>query len=173
MEKFSNSVVLPEELPQLQPAPFQGLNRRYLTILYVRIAIVFLFLTGGFIAYLFFLEENFSPVVSYLIAAGIVLISAFLVVITKLGFPRKGYLVREKDVSYQRGLITYSVTSVPLNRIQHVELSQGVLAKMLDLSAVKIYTAGGTSSDLAIPGLHAEEARKLKAHLSDKINEHE
>ncbi|MFW6246478.1 MAG: PH domain-containing protein, partial [Tangfeifania sp.] len=74
---------------------------------------------------------------------------------------------------FQRGLITYKVTSVPLNRIQHVEINQGVLAKILGLSSVNIYTAGGTSSDLSIPGLREEEAQKLKAFLSGKISDHE
>ena len=173
MENFSNSVILPEDLPELQPSPFQGLDRKYLIILYIRIALVFLFLTAGFVAFLLFAEGNFPTAVTYALAAGILLVVAFMTVVAVLGFPRKGYLVRERDVSYQRGLITYRVTSVPLNRIQHVELSQGVLAKLLDLSAVKIYTAGGTSSDLSIPGLKTEEAAKLKAHLSEKVNEHE
>jgi len=54
-----------------------------------------------------------------------------------------------------------------------VEVNQGVLGKMLQLSSVKIYTAGGTSSDLTIPGLSEPEARKMKAFLSGKISEHE
>ncbi|MFW5831618.1 MAG: PH domain-containing protein [Prolixibacteraceae bacterium] len=173
MENFTNSVILPENLPELKPADFRGLHRNYLTILFVRIAVVFLFLAGGFVVFFLFAKENFASYVFYLVAAGIVFITAYLVVVTILGFPRKGYLLREKDVSYQHGLITHTVTSVPLNRIQHVEVSQGVLAKILNLSAVKIYTAGGTSSDLFIPGLQTDEAQKLKHFLSDKINEHE
>ena len=173
MENFSNSVILPENLPELEPADFNGLHRNYLTILYMRVAIVFMLLSGGFVAFLLLTKDAFPPYAIYLIPAGILLITAFLLVITVKGFPRKGYLVRERDVSYQQGLITYNVTSVPLNRIQHVEVSQGVLAKMLGLSTVRIYTAGGSSSDLAIPGLQQDEAQKLKAYLSEKINEHE
>ena len=63
----------------------------------------------------------------------------FSVVIIILGFTKKGYLVREKDISFQRGLITYKQTSVTFNRIQHVEVSQGVLAKIFKLSTIKIY----------------------------------
>jgi len=173
MENFTNSVVLPENLPEIEPGKFTGLNRKFLTILYVRILIVFLILAGGLIAFVSLAEETISGKFIYLIAGAILLIIAYSAVITTLGFPKKGYLIREKDVSFQRGLITYRVTSVPLNRIQHVEVNQGVLAKMLQLSSVKIYTAGGTSSDLTIPGLSEPEALKLKAFLSGKISEHE
>ena len=173
MENFTNSVVLPENLPEIEPGKFTGLNRKFLTILYVRILIVFLILAGGLIAFVSLAEETISGKFIYLIAGAILLIIAYSAVITTLGFPKKGYLIREKDVSFQRGLITYRVTSVPLNRIQHVEVNQGVLAKMLQLSSVKIYTAGGTSSDLTIPELSEPEALKLKAFLSGKISEHE
>lgn len=173
MENFTNSVVSPENLPEIEPGKFTGLNRKYLTILYLRILIVFLILAGGLIAFVSLAEETLPEKFIYLIAGVILIIIAYSAVITTLGFPKKGYLIREKDVSFQRGLITYRVTSVPLNRIQHVEVNQGVLGKILQLSSVKIYTAGGTSSDLTIPGVTEPEALKLKAFLSGKISEHE
>jgi len=173
MENFTNSVVLPGNLPEIEPEKFTGLNRKYLTVLYARILIVFLILAGGLIAFVSLADETVPGKFIYLIAGAILLIISYSAVITTLGFPKKGYLIREKDVSFQRGLITYKVTSVPLNRIQHVEVNQGVLGKILQLSSVKIYTAGGTSSDLTIPGLSEPEARKMKAFLSGKISEHE
>lgn len=173
MENFTNSIVLPGNLPEVEPGKFTRLNRKYLMIPYARILIVFLILAGGLIAFVSLSDETVPEKFIYLIAGAILLIIAYSAIITTLGFPKKGYLIREKDVSFQRGLITYKVTSVPLNRIQHVEVNQGVLAKMLQLSSVKIYTAGGTSSDLTIPGLSEPEARKMKAFLSGKISEHE
>jgi len=173
MENFTNSIVLPGNLPQVEPAKFTRLNRKYLMILYARILIVFLILAGGLIAFVSLSDETVPEKFIYLTAGAILLIIAYSAIITTLGFPKKGYLIREKDVSFQRGLITYKVTSVPLNRIQHVEVNQGVLGKILQLSSVKIYTAGGTSSDLTIPGLSEPEARKMKAFLSGKISEHE
>ena len=96
-----------------------------------------------------------------------------MLMITILGFPKKGYLVRENDISFQRGIIIFKSISIPFNRIQHVEVNQGIMAKMFHLSSVKIYTAGGSSSDLSIPGLPVNDAQKLKAFLSEKISAHE
>lgn len=173
MENFTNSILLPEDLPEVESKTFNLLNKKYLRILLLRILILFLFLAGALVTFLLLTEEKPPLFITVSISLAIVLAVALLLAVTILGFPKKGYLVREKDVSYQRGLITYKVTSVPLNRIQHVEVSQGVLEKMLGLSSVKIFTAGGTSSDLSIPGLTVDEAKKVKAYLSGKISEHE
>jgi membrane protein YdbS with pleckstrin-like domain len=173
MENFTNSILLPKDLPEVESKTFNLLNKKYLRILLLRILILFLFLAGALVTFLLLTEEKPPIFITVSISLAIVLAVALLLAVTILGFPKKGYLVREKDVSYQRGLITYKVTSVPLNRIQHVEVSQGVLEKMLGLSSVKIFTAGGTSSDLSIPGLTVDEAKKVKAYLSGKISEHE
>lgn len=173
MENFTNSILLPENLPEVESKTFNLLDKKYLRILLLRNLILFLFLAGALVTFLLLTEEKPPIFITVSISLVIVLAVALLLAVTILGFPKKGYLVREKDVSYQRGLITYKVTSVPLNRIQHVEVSQGVLEKMLGLSSVKIFTAGGTSSDLSIPGLTVDEAKKVKAYLSEKISEHE
>ena len=173
MENFTNSVLLPDDLPEVKNNNFNLLNKKYLTIQIGRIVLVFLLLAAGLTTFLIVAEEKPPKIVVILAAAAIVLLTVLPAVVAVLGFPRKGYLVREKDVSYQRGLLTYKVTSVPLNRIQHVEVNQGVLAKLLGLSSVKIYTAGGNYSDLSIPGLRVDEAKRLKEFLSGKISNHE
>lgn len=173
MENFSNSVILPEDLPQIKQELFNTLDKKYLKILLVRTALFALILFGAFAAFLFFSEEELPKFLLILTISAIVLLIVWSATVTVLGFPRKGYLLRENDISFKKGLIAFKQTSVPFNRIQHVEVNQGILAKLLKLSSVKIYTAGGTSSDLSIPGLPVETAHKLKAFLSEKISEHE
>jgi len=58
------------------------------------------------------------------------------------------------------------MTSIPFNRIQHTEVNQGPLGRMFDLARVQIFTAGGSSSDISIPGLKVEEAHQLKDHIT-------
>lgn len=173
METFTNSILLPENLPVVDSKTFNRLDRKYLTILFIRITIFFLLMSGILIIVLFLAED--LPTMFAGISGGsvIVLITLFSSVVSALGFSRKGYLVREQDISFQRGLITYKLTTVPFNRIQHVEVNQGILAKIFKLSSVKLYTAGGNASDLSIPGLPVSDAQKLKAFLSDKISKHE
>ena len=58
---------------------------------------------------------------------------------------------------------------VSFNRIQHVSINRSVLDKWLALSTLKIFTAGGSGSDVKIPGLDPKIAEKLKEALAGKI----
>ena len=172
MDKFTNSIVLPENLPEIEKKTFIPLDKNYLKILVIRLILFFFVLAGSFTAFLLLSQNTPNEIIIIIISAIVILVS-YIAVIIFLGFSKKGYLVREKDISYQKGLITYKLTSIPFNRIQHVEVNQGVLEKFFKLSSVKIYTAGGNTSDLSIPGLPEEIAQNLKAFLSVKISEHE
>ncbi len=173
MENFSNSILTPENLPEIKPEDFNLLDKKYRTILFIRVAIFILFMVGGFIAFMILSDEEPATEITIIITSIIIILASYSIIITIFGFPKKGYLVREKDISFQKGLLIFKSTSVPFNRIQHVEVNQGILAKMFKLSSVKIYTAGGSTSDLSIPGLPVKIAENLKAFLSKKISEHE
>ena len=173
MDNFSNSVILPENLLEIKQESFNKLDKKYLKILMIRILLFSLFLIGGLIAFLFISNGEIPGFILFILISAIAILILSSTSITILGFPKKGYLVRENDVSFKKGLISYKQTSVPFNRIQHVEVNQGILAKIFKLSSVKIYTAGGTASDLTIPGLPVDTAHNLKAFLSEKISEHE
>jgi membrane protein YdbS with pleckstrin-like domain len=173
MENFTNLIITPNNLPEISKDSFNLLDKKYKTILYLRLTIVVLVVAGAFAALFFLVEERPPVLITGFVIAIAVLITTYSAVIITFGFIKKGYLVRENDISFQKGLIIFTSTSVPFNRIQHVEVNQGILAKIFKLSTVKIYTAGGSTSDLSIPGLPAETAKKLKDFLSEKISRHE
>ncbi len=168
MEDFKNSILIPENLPEALPEDFSGLNKRHLKIIFIRIAFFALVLAGGIISLLILSEEKPPVLILIAMISGIVLLISFISVISALGFPKKGYLLRERDISYKTGLIYFKQISVPFNRVQHVEVSQGVLGKLFNLSSVKVYTAGGNASDLSIPGLRTRDAQKIKVFISEK-----
>ena len=84
-----------------------------------------------------------------------------------------GYAVREKDIVYKRGFIFNKTTIVPFNRVQHVSISRGVWDKILGISSLNIFTAGGSGSDITIPGLDPKMALQLKEALAVKISKDE
>jgi membrane protein YdbS with pleckstrin-like domain len=55
--------------------------------------------------------------------------------------------------------------AVPFNRIQHVDIRQGILERAFGLSKLNVYTAGGQSSDITIPGLRDDQAQRLKEYI--------
>lgn len=76
------------------------------------------------------------------------------------------YSVRDHDLLVQSGVIFRRWSSVPHNRIQHVDTRQGPLERWLGLSRLAVYTAAGMSADSSIPGLATEEAERLRDTLS-------
>ena len=173
MENFTNAILLPDNLPEIVPEDFNHLDRRYLKIIFIRIAVFALVLAAGLISLIVFAEEKPPGLILAALITVIAVLIIYITVISVLGFPKKGYLLRERDISYKTGLIYYKQISVTFNRIQHVEVSQGILGKLFHLSSVKIYTAGGNASDLSIPGLNISDAKKLKAFVSEKISQYE
>lgn len=173
METFTNSIVEPDHLPQIDSGIFNPISKKYLKIILIRIALIFIIPVIALVI-LYFVSEEKPPNELFIISFSVLLfLCSYSSLISILGFKKRGYLVRDKDISYQLGLISYKLTTVTFNRIQHVELNQGILSKILKLSSLKVFTAGGNASDLSIPGLPQEDAQKLKVFLSEKISLHE
>ncbi len=173
MDNFLNPVLQIEDLPEFQKESFLPLEKRFRIVLLLRASIVYLIVAGVFLA-IYFSSDNQPPLAVLLIGITVWLLSLlFSIGITMLGFKRRGYLVRDYDFSYQRGYLTYKLISVPYNRIQHVEVNQGVIPKLFNLASVKVYTAGGATSDLSVPGLPKEVAESIKSFISEKISQYE
>lgn len=159
--KFESSVIQLASLPQLEQANFQKLEKDYLWLRILFVSI--LFLIFGSISVIFGILSDldwWQPV-------GIVaIIFALIYLVENKGFSIKGYALRQNDISFKSGLFFFAMTSVPFNRVQHIEVYQSPLARLFDLGEVKVYTAGGASSDISIPGLKVEDAHRLKDHIS-------
>lgn len=82
-----------------------------------------------------------------------------------LTYERWSYALRDVDLLIASGVLFRSITSVPTNRIQHVDVRQGPLEQWLGLSRVLVYTASGMGADGVIPGLEVETAEALRDQL--------
>ena len=83
--------------------------------------------------------------------------------------PRRGYVVRDRDIIFKSGVIWRSVTAIPYNRVQHVETSSTPLDRRFSLANLQIFTAGGSGGDLKIPGLAADTAERLRTYILEKV----
>ena len=165
---FQNAQLSIEELPSVAEVEWQGLNKAYLRVDLIGLWLFRLMVLGVFLAYTFFVE-GFPPVVRWSIAGLWVFLLLLTTVLRYLGFRIKGYAVRQHDLMYRRGLLFRSVTVVPFTRIQHSEVEQGVIERQFGLSSLSVFTAGGSLSDLVIPGLKREDAERIRNFLSQKV----
>lgn len=76
------------------------------------------------------------------------------------------FAVRQEDVSYYSGVFSRSVIIQPLVRLQHIEITRGVIERIFGLATLKLYSAGGGSHALAIPGLKYAVAQALREQIS-------
>lgn len=86
-------------------------------------------------------------------------------------FPLRGFQLRAHDLTFRRGLIFSTRTTVPFNRVQHSEVAQGPLQRVWGLSTLKVYTAGSSGANLSIAGLDTEVAQTLRQTINDRIGE--
>lgn len=108
-----------------------------------------------------------SPAVGVLAGATLGLVQVVLALVwPSLEYERFQYAIRERDLLVQSGVLFQRRSSVPHNRIQHVDTRQGPVERAFGLSQVVVYTASGLSSDGSIPGLAEETAEALRDELA-------
>jgi hypothetical protein len=75
------------------------------------------------------------------------------------------YQERHEDLVVARGVLVRRLSVVPYGRMQFVEVTAGPVERMFNLSTVKLHTAAA-ASDARIPGLHPDEAARLRDRLT-------
>lgn len=174
---FTNVQLNPNELPQIEEIIYTPLNSSYRTssiignliFWFVISTIVGSFLTINKDMFNHLFDNNATTAKMILLGIFLLLVSfSFFVVIR--GFSQKGFAIREKDISYKSGLFWKTVVNIPFNRVQHAEVKQGPIERFYNLSQLRIFTAGGSSSDLKIPGLLPGQAESLKRLIVNKVS---
>ena len=91
MENFTNSVLLPESLPEIMQEDFNRLNNHYLKIILIRILILSLLLAGGLTSFQVFSDEKIPKAILVAVIAVLAVLIVYSGIISILGFPKKGY----------------------------------------------------------------------------------
>ncbi len=173
--EFPNSQIHLEEIASIEDIRFESLEDNYrkvllyFNILFFGIPILTALLLLGFV-------ENEYIFILVLIIGGLLLLAILSIALINKSFKMKGLAIRNRDIIYKSGFIFRKITTIPFNRVQHVEINQGPIEKRFDLSTLEVFTAGGVASDLKVPGLKYENAQRLRAFIIQKtlvVNEEE
>ena len=170
---FENNNIAINQLPNQENLVFVTLKPAFKTVVYINWSLFFLLLS--IIPYTIEPIFEFHLLRWWLIVYYVLCLIAyfFFISIAHYGFPMKGYALREHDIVYRTGFINRKTITVPFNRIQHSEIRQSMIARMLNISKLRIFTAGGQGSGLFIHGLSPETAQQLKDFLSKKVSQYE
>lgn len=169
MEQFTNNTIDISQLPRYETVDFLKLKPIYWKVMVINRLITFI--SGGVIFGIlhYLVDEIPNQLVYFGITYGIIILCTFI--ISRISFLKKGYAFREHDVLFKNGIIATNTIVIPYNRVQHVSLHEGWLSRYFGLAKVEIFTAGGSSSDIKIPGIEKEHAEKIKQLLMGKIQQ--
>ena len=82
-------------------------------------------------------------------------------------FRRTSWRVDEEGIEIRRGVLWRHVISVPRERIQHTDVSQGPIERRFGLATLSIHTAGNHEYEVQLSGL----ARPLALGIRDSLLE--
>ena len=164
---FQNPEIALDNLPGMEDLEWQRMHPRYMRRMQVeRILIVLAAFVASALPYLL-LGGDFKPPVptwALVIVFAIPFLSWPLVSV-----PRRGYVVRDKDIVFKSGVMWQSVTAIPYNRVQHVETSSTPFDRKFGVANLQIFTAGGSGGDLQIFGLGSDTAEQLRVYILGKV----
>jgi membrane protein YdbS with pleckstrin-like domain len=167
MEDFTNETIDTTQLPKFEEVVFSVLHPNYWKVTLISLAVFFLVLGIG-VGLVIYFNEDLSPFVFQIsiVLAVLVLLVLFF---SRISFKKKGFAFRTHDVLFRHGIIATNTLVIPYNRVQHVALHEGLISRFFGLAKIQIFTAGGASSDIEIPGIAKEQAENIKQLLMGKI----
>jgi membrane protein YdbS with pleckstrin-like domain len=166
---FSNEQIDLNQLPKHEEVKLSRPHPSYWRVIVINICL-FLLVLGGAIAVLIVLDP--PPHINlYYYIIGYIAVAVSLFLLYRASFRKRGFALREKDIIFKSGIIAETTTIVPLNRIQHVALDEGIFSRIFKLGKLQIYTAGGLSGHLMIAGIEIEKAKSMKELLLRKLDQ--
>ena len=94
---------------------------------------------------------------------------AACVAVPRLRYRYWRYALRAEELYLERGVLNRVRTVVPLRRIQHLDVSQDLFEREFDLGTLVVHTAGGRSSNVAVPGLRYQTAEQMRDDVKQYV----
>jgi uncharacterized protein len=82
-----------------------------------------------------------------------------------------GYAIDGEELRLRRGIWTRVQTLVPLDHVQHIDVSQGPLERAFGICSLVLHTAGTLHSQIVVPGLTRETAETMRDEIRSRIRE--
>ena len=131
-----------------------------------------LWLSIAAIPLLMVFSPSYGLIVLLILLVGIFITEAYI----GLAYNNWSYELTKDGVKLERGVIWKRYSNIPYSRIQNVDITRGVVARVIGFSTVDIQTAGYSGygrrpgmSEGHIPAVDVEEAEKMRDFLVKKI----
>ncbi|MGZ8998483.1 MAG: PH domain-containing protein [Allosphingosinicella sp.] len=109
-----------------------------------------------------------------MIAGPVFLLILYLVILSPgRQYRAWGYWMDSEDLRLSSGVWIRTEVLVPLDRVQHIDLSQGPIEKGFGVSRLIVHTAGTQYSRVALPGLSRQDAERMRDEIRARIGREE
>lgn len=171
MTLFSNTQIEIAELPKSEDLNLHLISPKYFRIILFNTILLYAVFIASFLTFSLLVDEPEVKTAFWYFLVVACVLCAISVLFYAIGFKKRKYAMRQKDITYSHGYLLNKTVTLPYNRIQHIEIARSFLARKLGLSTLKIYSAGQSGGDLAIKGLPVDVAETQYAFLTKIINE--
>lgn len=168
MLNFTNETIDLDQLPKYQETKLSAPHSSYWKVILINLLLTFLIFSGILTALLVLIVELRDFIIT--ICSIYLVFWLLLFVLYRASFKKRGYALREKDIIYKSGIIAETTTIIPLNRIQHVALDEGLFSRMYGLATLQLFTAGGQTGHMHVAGIETEKAKIIKEALVKRLD---
>lgn len=112
----------------------------------------------------FVVHFAFEQVWVWIPAGLVLLVMAFTMIILPRQARAIGYMLRDDDIVFRRGILWQRIIAVPYGRMQLVDITHGPLDRAFGVAQLKMVTAAATTG-VQIPGLTQAAAETLRDTL--------
>ena len=109
-----------------------------------------------------------------LLLFGAIAIAMIVIVLTSfLSWLRYTYRLEQNELRIEYGVFVRKKRYIPFERIQSLDISEGILQRLCGMVKVKIETAGGSGTDEAeavLAAISKEEARYIQEYIAAAKN---
>lgn len=105
---------------------------------------------------------------------GIVFIAIIGEIYARLAYNRWFYEFDDDGLKMENGIIFKRYSNVPYTKVQNIDVTRGILARIIGFSSVHLQTAGysgkNSHAEGTLPALSVEEAEKVRTLVMKKIS---
>jgi putative membrane protein len=133
--------------------------------------VVYLLRNGRTIVSLIILALAFGNDKPYLFIAlvtGLIVLALAILYISYLQYKNFTFHVQGEELIIHKGVFVKDRKTIPLSRIQSVQIEQNILQQALGVVGLKIDSAGSSTKELEIPALKAEVAESFRQLLKSQ-----
>ncbi|HEX8125113.1 MAG TPA: PH domain-containing protein [Allosphingosinicella sp.] len=155
----------------METLPLTPLDRGLLRLMRLRGAMTGLVLLAAAAAGEAFVDRLAPMPFGLLLGPGL----ALLIYLAVLAPPRRyrawSYGMDFQELQVRRGVWTRVHTVVPLDHVQHIDVSQGPLERGFGICSLVLHTAGTLHSQIVLPGLTRTTAEGIRDEIRARMRE--